>query len=344
MIFLRFLLFPFAILYDLVTTIRNYFYDKGIFKSTSFNIPVISVGNLSVGGTGKTPQIEYLIRLLQENKKVAVLSRGYKRKTKGFVLLNDSHTAEGVGDEPLQFFKKFSNTSNISIAVDANRVNGIQQLQKLVNPDVILLDDAFQHRKVKAGFYVLLTKYNDLYTNDFILPTGNLRESRRGAKRANMVVVTKCPENLSEAEQQEITKKLKIKKGQDVFFSSISYHSKTKGDHYIDVDKLNAYDEIVLITGIANPAPLLQFLEEKECIINHLKFPDHHDFSDKDLEKIKSNIRSKSEKKLLLTTEKDYMRLSKHINKLCYLEIEPTFLGKNQLFDKKITAYCNTGS
>ena len=333
---IRFLLFPFAVLYDLITTIRNYFYDTGVFKSTSFDIPVIAVGNLSVGGTGKTPQIEYLIRLLQKDKKVAVLSRGYRRKTKGYVLINDSHSASDVGDEPLQFFKKFS---SISVAVDANRVNGIQRLIKEVDPDVILLDDAFQHRKVKAGSYILLTKYNDLYSSDFILPTGNLRESRRGAKRANVIVVTKCPNDLSELEQQKIIDKLKPLEGQQVFFSSISYHDKTKGNCQLSIEELKSYDEIILITGIANPAPLLQFLEEKECNVNHLKFIDHHDFTAQDLEKIKSHLRDRTLRKLLLTTEKDYMRLSKQI-KISYLEIETAFLENEEDFKEAIVSNC----
>ncbi len=178
---LRILLFPFAIIYDFITSIRNFLFDKGILKSNTFNIPVIAVGNLSVGGTGKTPQIEYLIRLLSEKYKVATLSRGYKRKSKGFVLADSTSNAEILGDEPFQYFQKFP---QILVAVDANRTNGIQQLLAQKSPpEVILLDDAFQHRKVNAGFYILLTAYNDLYSDDFVLPTGNLRESRSGARR-----------------------------------------------------------------------------------------------------------------------------------------------------------------
>tara|TARA_R110000787_G_scaffold55942_4_gene128847 strand:- start:20561 stop:21586 length:1026 start_codon:yes stop_codon:yes gene_type:complete len=341
MIVIRFLLFPFAILYDLVTSIRNYFYDKGVFKSTSFDVPVIAVGNLSVGGTGKTPQIEYLIRLLQNDKKVAVLSRGYKRKTAGFVLLDTSHTAEDVGDEPLQFFKKFS---NISVAVDANRVNGIQELKKRVHPDVILLDDGYQHRKVKANFYMLLTKYNDVYVNDFILPTGNLRESRRGAKRADVIVVTKCPINLSEDKQQEITRKLKASSNQHVFFSSIEYHPKTGGKQQISLDALSEY-EIVLVTGIANPTSLLDFLKEKECKLYHLNFSDHHNFTPQELVKIQKKFDElNSDKKIVLTTEKDYMRLSDKIANLSYIEIETQFLGGKKVFDNKFTSICKTRS
>ena len=187
---LRKLLFPFAILYGIITSLRNYLYDKGILKSYSFDIPVIAVGNLNVGGTGKTPQIEYLIRLLSPNYRVATLSRGYKRKSEGFVLADATSNAEILGDEPFQYFKKFP---NIQVAVDADRRNGIEQLVKQkAMPEIILLDDAFQHRKVKAGFYILLTAYDDLFCNDFMLPTGNLRESSNGAKRANLIKTNRC--------------------------------------------------------------------------------------------------------------------------------------------------------
>ena len=202
---LRFILFPFAILYDLVTRIRNFFFNTGIFYQTSFKTPVIVVGNLSVGGTGKTPQIEYLIRLLKNNFKTAVLSRGYKRETKGFVLLNENHVAIDVGDEPLQYFQKFG---NIDVAVCANRVKGITNLIKSNIPEVILLDDAFQHRKVKGSFYILLTKFDDLFMDDFLLPMGRLRESREGAKRADIILVTKCPDDLTKESQKLIKKKV----------------------------------------------------------------------------------------------------------------------------------------
>ena len=193
--FLRFLLFPLSVIYNGITTIRNLFFDWGFFKQTSFKIPVITVGNLSVGGTGKTPQIEYLIRLLGDSFKIAVLSRGYKRKTQDFVLLNDTHTAVDVGDEPLQYFNKFK---NIDVAVDVNRVAGISRLIADVTPEVVLLDDAYQHRKVKASLSILLTKYDDLFIDDFLLPTGNLRESRSGAKRTDLILITKCPKNLTD--------------------------------------------------------------------------------------------------------------------------------------------------
>ena len=334
---LRFLLFPFAILYDLITSIRNFLFDVNIFESTEFDIPVIAVGNLSVGGTGKTPQIEYLINLLQNDYKVAVLSRGYKRKTEGFILLNDSHSAEDVGDEPLQFFKKYS---NIKVAVDANRTNGISQLllQK-EKPDVVLLDDAFQHRKVKAGFYVLLTKYNDLYSNDFLLPTGNLRESGRGAKRADIIVVTKCPSFLSSEEKIQIRKKLKATDNQQVLFSTISYANAIKGKNEIETKKLSDL-EIVLVTGIANPKPMLQFLKELNVNYAHLNFPDHHHFTENDINKINSQFDGISNtNKIILTTEKDYMRLANKIESLYYLPIKTQILDNSEKFDKNIQEF-----
>lgn len=334
---IRFLLFPFAILYDLITTIRNYFFDIGVLKSTSFPIPVIAVGNLSVGGTGKTPQIEYLIRLLKDDYKVSVLSRGYKRKTKGFQILNKTHTAEDVGDEPLQFFLKFK---EITVAVDANRTEGIQRLLKEVKPDVILLDDAYQHRKVKAGYYILLTKFNELYVNDFILPTGNLRESRRGANRASMVIVTKCPNSLKEVDKQTIAKKLNLHSNQELFFTRIAYNNQLLGSiENLTIEELKG-KKVVLVTGIANPSSLLSYLDECNINYEHLKFPDHHHFSEQDLFKI--NAKAKAiENTVVLTTEKDYVRLKGSVKNLYYIEIHNEFIGSTDLFKNQILEFIN---
>lgn len=332
---IRFFLFPFSVIYNIVTSIRNLFFDIGIFKSTSFSVPVIVVGNLNVGGTGKSPQIEYLIRLLYNTYKIAVLSRGYKRKRKGFILLKSFHTAQDVGDEPLQFYKKFI---NIDVAVDSNRVNGISQLlEKQKNIEVVLLDDAFQHRKVKAAYYILLTKYNDLYSDDFLLPTGNLRESRRGAKRANSIVVTKCPKNLSKEEQKEIEKRLNILPNQKVFFSTIDYNENLKSKkELLTIDGLKN-KEVVLVTGIANPKPLLEYLENKKVKFIHLKYPDHHHFSNEDISKIKTNFDDfSSNNKIILTTEKDYVRLENKLDDLFYLEIKNRFLIGSNNFDAEI--------
>lgn len=333
---LRFLLFPFSIIYDVITKVRNILFDLNVLKSTSFNIPVIAVGNLTVGGTGKTPQIEYLIRLLKSEYKVAVLSRGYKRKTEGFQLLNKSHSAEDVGDEPLQFFSKFD---GVNVAVDANRTNGISELMSLVNPELALLDDAYQHRKVKAGFYVLLTKFDDLYCHDFLLPTGNLRENRRGANRADIVVVTKCPNQLSDFEMKSIEKKLKLLPNQKLFFSKIEYNENLLGgEEVISLSQLN--EEFILVTGIAKPTSLLKYLKERDLSFTHLQFPDHHHFSEQDLSKIEAARKSlKSKNKIVLTTEKDFVRLKGKIERLYYIEIHNSFLSNQNDFDSSIKEF-----
>ena len=330
--FLRKILFPFAILYGLITQIRNFLFDSGILKSYAFNVPVIAVGNLSVGGTGKTPQIEYLIRLLSADYKIATLSRGYKRRSKGFVLADPNSTAESLGDEPFQFYQKFP---QIQVAVDANRRNGIEQLLAQKNkPEIILLDDAFQHRKVRAGFYILLTAYNDLYSDDFILPTGNLRESRKGAKRANIIVVTKCPPDLSESEQEAIRRKIKPASNQDLYFSCIGYD-----DHLFSTDRTLAVSEIrddskLLLAGIAKPESFFAYLQRENDVI--LKFPDHYHFSDSDI----SEIKNKAQNKIIATTEKDYMRLKGKIDlNLFYLPIQSVFLSGRENFDKTILNY-----
>lgn len=327
---IRALLFPFSILYGFITSIRNFLFDNGILKSTSFPIPVIAVGNLSVGGTGKTPQIEYLIRLLSENYQVATLSRGYKRKSEGFVLADETSNAEILGDEPFQYYQKFP---NIQIAVDANRTNGIQQLLKQQNPpEIILLDDAFQHRKVKADLYILLTAYNDLYADDFLLPTGNLRESRRGAKRAKIVIVTKCPESLSEVEKLEIEARLNLNDDQKLFFTTIRYdhlvYSKCKEIPVFDIHKRNK----LLLAGIAKPEPFFNFLKNDGDKI--MTFPDHHSFSESEIDEIKS----KANQRIIITTEKDYVRIKDEFSpeQLYYLPIQSSFLGKKEHFDAVI--------
>jgi len=327
--FLRFLLFPLSVIYNGITTIRNLFFDWGFFKQTSFKIPVITVGNLSVGGTGKTPQIEYLIRLLGDSFKIAVLSRGYKRKTQDFVLLNDTHTAVDVGDEPLQYFNKFK---NIDVAVDVNRVAGISRLIADVTPEVVLLDDAYQHRKVKASLSILLTKYDDLFIDDFLLPTGNLRESRSGAKRTDLILITKCPKNLTDLSKKRIVTKLK-KYQKKVFFTSITYDKKTSGDKNIFTKDLKNY-KVLLITGIANPSSLLSFLQENKVNFKHCQFSDHHHFTDTEIEKIKREFAClSSSKKIILTTEKDYVRLKNSIKELSYLGIQTSFLSRQEEFN-----------
>ena len=334
---IRFLLFPISILYNAITAIRNLFFDIGIFKQTSFELPIIAVGNLSVGGTGKTPQIEYLIRLLK-NKQVATLSRGYKRKTKGFLLIGKQHIVEEVGDEPMQFYKKFK---DILVAVDADRTNGIKQLLVTKKrPEVILLDDAFQHRKVKAGFYILLTKYNDLFADDFVLPTGNLRESRSGAKRADIIVVTKCPENLSEKEQEKLRNKIPLIKNQQLFFSCINYSEYLIGkEQQIKLQDLKE-KELLVVTGIASPQSLLEFLSTQKITYKHLSYPDHHHFTESDIKIIEKELKVlETNEKMIVTTEKDYVRLEGRLDNLFYLPIESKFLTHKEQFDKRILNY-----
>lgn len=328
MILLRYLLFPFSILYGWITGIRNILFDKGILKSYSFEIPIIAVGNLSVGGTGKTPQIEYLIRLLSDKYKVATLSRGYKRKSEGFILADATSNAEILGDEPYQFYKKFP---EIQVAVDANRKNGIEQLlSQSQKPEVILLDDAFQHRKVKAGFYILLTSYGDLFCDDLMLPTGNLRESRSGAERANLIIVTKCPKALSDEEQNTIRNKIGLDK--DIFFTYVDYDEKVYSDeNHKDVSDLKNVENL-LIAGIAKPEPFFNYLKGANDTI--MSFPDHHNFSDADLLEIKN----KANNNLIITTEKDFVRLNGKLPKeqLFYLPIRSSFLNNAKVFDTEI--------
>lgn len=330
---LRRLLLPLSLLYWLITALRNLFYNTGLFKHTSFPFPIIAVGNLSTGGTGKSPQTEYLVRLLKDRYRLATLSRGYKRKSEGFVLADNNANAEILGDEPFQFYTKFP---HINVAVDANRKNGIELLLMLEpKPEVILLDDAYQHRKVKAGYYVLLTAYGDLYCDDFILPAGNLRESIKGAKRANSIVVTKCPIDISVEEQQRIIKKLKPLDYQQVFFTSIQYDDYV----YSETGKVKVADvknkAKILVAGIARPKPFYDFLSSDND--DYFAYPDHHNFTDKEI----NDIVNKAGEKMIVTTEKDYMRLKGRIpnDKLYYLPIKTLFINKGNEFDEGIIKF-----
>lgn len=331
--FFRKILFPFAVLYGIITAIRNFLFDKGILKSVAFDTPVIAVGNLSVGGTGKTPQIEYLIRLLSDHYKIATLSRGYKRKSEGFILADAASNAAILGDEPYQFYQKFP---NIQVAVDANRVNGIAQLLSQKNaPEIILLDDAFQHRKVKAGFYILLTAYGDLYCDDLILPAGNLRESSSGAERADVIVVTKCPPDLTMQQQAEIKNKLKPAAHQQVFFTFIEYDSQVYSEEkQLSLAEIATVDKL-LLAGIAKPEPFFAYLQAAKS--GTMAFSDHHDFTQQEIETIKE----KAKDKIIITTEKDYVRLKGKLPKeqLFFLPIKSSFVNNKADFDKTIMNY-----
>ena len=325
--FLRKLLFPIGGLYWLITFIRNWLYDLGLCSSKSYDLPIIAIGNLSTGGTGKTPQTEYIIRLLKDTYKIAVLSRGYKRSTKGFLLANAAVSAAKLGDESYQIHTKFK---DIAVAVCENRQTGIDNLISNSNPDIILLDDAFQHRKVKAGFYILLTAYDDLFTDDFILPFGNLRESSIGKKRANLVVVTKCPQNITEKNKNEV--KLKLNINVPVFFASIDYDSNVYGtENSISVSDIISKEKVIL-AGIAKPKYFINYLNSGNDKV--MIFPDHHNFSETEI----SEIYKASKDKILITTEKDFMRLQGKIppNNLYYLPIQSKFVSDKEKFDDLI--------
>lgn len=330
---LRKLLFPFAVLYGIITNIRNYFYKIGVFKRTSFSTRIIVVGNLSVGGTGKTPMVEYIIRLLKEQYYLATLSRGYKRKSEGFILADANTTMAEIGDEPFQYHYKFD---NVSVAVDTKRVNGIQNILKLKpQTQVIILDDAYQHLAVKSDFNILLTTYDQPYYNDNLLPTGNLRESRKGAKRAQIVVVSKCPEKLSEQEQKNIIQKLNLTPNQKAFFTYIEFsklaYSKSGK---IDVEDLREED-FILVAGIAKPTTFFDHLKKENTIC--LSFPDHHHFSSADIQLILQSAKRGK----IVTTEKDYVRLVDLLppEKLYYLPIQTSFVNCKKEFDQIILDY-----
>jgi tetraacyldisaccharide 4'-kinase len=325
---------------------RNWLFECGCLPSRTFELPVISIGNISCGGTGKTPQIEYLIRLLHQRFFLATLSRGYGRKSKGFLLASPKSAYHYIGDEPLQFTRKFD---DIKVAVDECRVRGIEQLlSRFPTLDVILLDDAFQHRYVKPGLSILLTDFHNLYADDYVLPSGTLREFRSGAKRADLIIVTKTPKILSPLTRRRITDELKPGFHQKALFSYIHYGEPlpfTSG--FKDTSPFRS-TVIMLFTGIANDYPLREHLERKCQELVCMKFPDHHPYTMNDLYRIKKEFDDiPTRKKVILTTEKDIMRL--RAPELCnflknlplfYIPIEIDFHGDDKdLFDKTVLNY-----
>ncbi len=325
----RIFLFPFSLVYFLIVWVRNRLFDTGILKSASFNLPVICIGNVAVGGTGKSPMVEYLVRMLKNDFDVATLSRGYKRKTKGYALAGKETGALEIGDEPMQFHLKFP---DITVAVGEERLEAIPQLlHDKPGTSVIILDDAFQHRYVKAGFNILLTDYSNLYTRDWFLPSGDLRDQRSSARRADIIVVTKCRPSLSTEQKKNIEKELAPLSNQRIFFSSIQY-----GAPYHILSKNNfaitEKTEVLLVTGIANPLPLKKMLNEQAGSYYELAYNDHHIFTIDDLREIIKRYRAmQSEDKMILTTEKDAVRLIKFEQELDELPfyvipIEQSFL------------------
>lgn len=305
---MRRLLLPISLVYGFVLHVRHKLYDWGILKSKSFDIPNICVGNLNLGGTGKTPHIEYLVRLLSEEYRTAVLSRGYGRETKGYIIVNDSHTHNDIGDEPLQYHQKFN---NITVAVDEDRCDGVERLLQAENPpQIILLDDAYQHRKIKAGLNILLTDYYNLYSNNHLFPTGILRDIKNAAKRADIIVVTKSPDVLSPYNKKDIENSLKPLPHQKVFYSHIEYQDFKPFNKISQEVNFNDFKTILLFCGIANTYPLEDYLKRKYNTISKVQFSDHHNFTEKDIDLVIERYNSIIGKnKVIVTTEKDAMRL-----------------------------------
>jgi tetraacyldisaccharide 4'-kinase len=342
---IRILLFPFSLVYAFAVKVRNLCFDKKLLSSASFNLPIICVGNLAAGGTGKSPMVELLIRVLKDKYPVAVLSRGYKRKTRGYALANDATTALDIGDEPMQFHTKFP---DVTIAVGEERIVAIPQLlHDRPETKVILLDDAFQHRSVRAGLNILLTDYSNLFTRDWWLPSGDLRDAPSSYKRADIIVVTKCPESLSDEERRAVVAEIGPLAQQQVFFSSIQY-----GAPYRIVGSggavINESVEVLLVTGIANPAPLKEWLDRRSKAYYEMAYGDHHIFSIDDLQAIFRRFEGiTAERKLILTTEKDAVRLVKFRQELAgwpfyVLPITPGFLfGDDPRFTELIITFIN---
>ncbi len=343
--YLSILLYPFSLLYGLVMWIRNKLYDKGLLTAVEFDIPTIAAGNLSVGGTGKTPHVEYLIRLLKEHFQVATLSRGYNRRTSGYILADEHTTAADIGDEPMQFHDKFP---DIHVSVGEERMLAIPQLlMDEPGTQVVLLDDAFQHRSIKPGMNVMITEYNRRFTKDHVVPFGRLREGRQGYSRANCIIVSKCPPNLSLAEKQAIEKEINPLPHQQVFFTTLQYGAMYDLITHEPVQV--AADTTVLLTcGIARPEPLLEKLRSSYDQVFLLPFPDHYYYSEKDIAKIRKELDDLPGKnKIVVTTEKDAVRL--HLLKktlteqnlhMAVMPVEIAFLfGAQETFNNFIFDY-----
>ncbi len=343
---LRYILIPFSIIYKGVIWTRNKLFDKKVFRSASFNFPVICVGNLAVGGTGKTPMVEYLIRILRNKYHVATLSRGYKRKTKGFAIANENTSAVEIGDEPMQIHKKFP---EVTVAVAEERVIGIPQLLfEAPKTGVIILDDAFQHREVRAGLNILLTDYNKLYSNDLMLPAGNLRDVKSSSKRAEIIVVTKCDPDMDDNKRDKIIKELNPLPHQKIFFTKIEYgkpyHLFTKENYFHKQDC-----NVLLICGIANPKPFEKAVSGFFSSYELMLYKDHHIFNSTDLKEIKKKFTDiKNEKKIILTTEKDGVRFSKFEKELenfpvYVLPMSHQFLfNQGSDFEKEVIEFVNS--
>jgi len=344
---IRIILFPFSILYGIINFVRNKLFDWNIFKSSSFEVPIISIGNLSVGGTGKTPHVEYLIRLLKDRFAVATLSRGYKRRSKGFILADRNSSPEILGDEAFQFKSRHP---GVEVAVDEKRVHGVAKLIEKVNGlEVVLLDDAFQHRWIRPGLSILLTDFYHLYSSDYMLPTGRLREFRSGARRADIIVVTKTPAVLSPITRQRVMDQLKPEADQSLYFSYIQ-HGELRGIPGVEFipDQDYGNHTVLLLAGIANPYPLELNLKNKCARLERIYFPDHHMFTKGDIERvIRTFNRILSKSKIIVTTEKDMVRLLHpellemvRYLPICFVPMEVRFHDHDkEIFEKQIINY-----
>lgn len=346
------LLYPLSLIYGMITGIRNFLYNSGVLPTREFHLPVICVGNITVGGTGKTPHTEYIAGLLKENFRVATLSRGYKRKSNGFRIATQSSTVSEIGDEPMQICRKFP---DVFVTVDRNRVNGVQRiLEESPETEVIILDDAFQHRKITPGFSILLSDFNRLIINDYMMPYGSLREDKGNIRRADVILITKSPVNISPIQRRIIVKEINKAPYQNLYFTTFTYKNPVRvfGGKNVSDNELKQPDTadtgIVLITGIANPLPLKEFLQKSYEEIIHISFPDHYNYEEKDIQKISlafDELKSKS--KYLFTTEKDAVRLREFTNitepfksSLYYIPIEIHFLNDDKdEFDNLIIDY-----
>lgn len=347
-------LLPLSWIYGLGVGLRNQLFEMGVLKSRSFDIPVISVGNITVGGSGKTPHVEYLVRLLKDHVKVAVLSRGYKRKSKGFVLADDNTTWADIGDEPYQMHRKYK---DIYVAVDKNRCHGIEQLSDdtvAKGTDVVLLDDAYQHRYVKPGINILLVDYHRMITKDKLLPAGRLREPKDGKNRADIVIVTKCPDDMKPMDYRVLTKDLDLYPFQRLFFTAIRYEEMRSmtGNDTLSLEGIDKDTSILLLTGIASPDQMRMDIEKYCSRVHTLSFGDHHQYTAKDIQTIKAEYEKIEGKKIIVTTEKDAVRLADlqdlddYLRSNIYqLPIKVAFLqDQEETFCDNILSYINKNS
>lgn len=335
---LRVILWPFSALYGVVVRFRNHLYDIGYKKSFRFQTMVISVGNLGVGGNGKTPMVEYVIRLLGPRYRIATLSRGYGRATKGFKLATPSHSAVDIGDEPLQLYRKFQ--PDIEVAVGESRALAIPMiLFEKPEVEVIILDDAFQHRSVVPQFSILVTDYHRPFFKDHLLPSGTLREPRAGVRRSDVVVVTKCPDDLDADQRQLYTEQIHNFHKAPVFFATIRYGQPV---HFQTGQPLTGQAEVLLVTGIAKPETMVNYVSNRYSLAGHLRFRDHHNFEKKHLDTIRDRFSMLSgSSRIILTTEKDMVRLLKFKSELrevplYYLPIEMVFIDGQDHFNELV--------